>query len=447
MKPTYNTFGEVTAQTQGSGAAVSYGYDNKGNQNDAVDVDEQLVRQLAERARADGLQLTGEGGLLQSLTKLVVESSLEGELDDHLGYGKHDAAGRDGGNSRNGRRAKTLLTEAGPVAIEVPRDRDGSFEPKIVAKRQRRLSGVDDLVISLSAKGLTHGEISAHLAEIYGADVSKQTISTITDRVVEGMAQWQSRPLDPVYPVIFIDCVNVKIRDGQVANRPIYVALAVTVEGTREILGLWAGEHGDGEGAKFWLRVLSEIKNRGTTDCCIVVCDGLKGLPDAIATVWPQTIVQTCIVHLLRNSFRYASKKDWSAIAKDLKPVYTAPSEQAALDRFAEFSEKWEKRYPAIVRLWTNAWAEFVPFLQFDQDIRTVICTTNAIESINARIRRAVNARGHFPNEQAALKCVYLAIMSLDPTGTGRKRWSNRWKAALNAFEITFDGRLSAGRN
>ena len=415
--------------------------------NDAVDVDEQLVRQLAERARADGLKLTGEGGLLARLTKLVVESSLEGELDDHLGYGKHDPAGRDGGNSRNGKRAKTLLTEAGPVAIEVPRDREGSFEPKIVAKRQRRLSGVDDLVISLSAKGLTHGEISAHLAEIYGAEVSKQTISTITDRVVEGMAQWQSRPLDPVYPVIFIDCVNVKIRDGQVANRPIYVALAVTVEGTREILGLWAGEHGDGEGAKFWLRVLSEIKNRGTTDCCIVVCDGLKGLPDAIATVWPQTIVQTCIVHLLRNSFRYASKKDWSAIAKDLKPVYTAPSEQAALDRFAEFSEKWEKRYPAIIRLWTNAWAEFVPFLQFDQDIRTVICTTNANESINARIRRAVNARGHFPNEQAALKCVYLAIMSLDPTGTGRKRWSNRWKAALNAFEITFDGRLSAGRN
>jgi len=377
----------------------------------------------------------------------VVESSLEGELDDHLGYGKHDPAGRDGGNSRNGKRAKTLLTEAGPVAIEVPRDREGSFEPTIVAKRQRRLSGVDDLVISLSAKGLTHGEISAHLAEIYGAEVSKQTISTITDRVVEGMAQWQSRPLDPVYPVIFIDCVNVKIRDGQVANRPIYVALAVTVEGTREILGLWAGEHGDGEGAKFWLRVLSEIKNRGTTDCCIVVCDGLKGLPDAIATVWPATIVQTCIVHLLRNSFRYASTKDWSVIAKDLKPVYTAPSEQAALDRFAEFGEKWEKRYPAIIRLWTNTWAEFVPFLQFDQDIRPVICTTNAIESINARIRRAVNARGHFPNEQAALKCVYLAIMSLDPTGKGRKRWSNRWKAALNAFEITFDGRLSAGKN
>ncbi|WP_306919611.1 MULTISPECIES: IS256 family transposase [unclassified Arthrobacter] len=409
-------------------------------------LDEQLVQQLSERARAEGLRLTGEGGLLSRLTKMVVESALEGEMEDHLGYARHDPAGRDGGNSRNGTRSKELLTEAGPVQIAVPRDRDGSFTPELVRKRQRRLSGLDDLVISLSAKGLTHGEICAHLAEVYGAEVSKQTISTITEKVLEGLAAWQSRPLDPVYPVIFIDAVNVKIRDGQVTNRPIYVALAVTCEGTRDILGLWAGEHGDREGAKYWLRVLSEIKNRGTQDCLIVVCDGLKGLPEAIATVWPQTITQTCIVHLLRNSFRYASKKDWSAIAKDLKPVYTAASESDALDRFVEFSEKWEKRYPAIIRLWTNAWAEFVPFLQFDREIRTIICTTNAIESINARIRRAVNARGHFPTEQAALKCVYLAVMSLDPTGTGRQRWSNRWKAALNAFEVTFDGRLSAGK-
>jgi transposase-like protein len=249
-----------------------------------------------------------------------------------------------------------------------------------------------------------------------------------------------------VYPVVFIDAIQVKIRDGQVANRPIYVALAVTVDGQRDILGMWAGEHGDGEGAKFWLRVLTDIKNRGTQDVCIVVCDGLKGLPDAVATVWPKTIVQTCIVHLLRNSFKYASRKDWAAIAKDLKPVYTAATEQAALDRFAEFCATWEKKYPAIVRLWTNAWAEFVPFLGFDTEIRSIICTTNAIESLNARFRRAVNARGHFPNEQAALKVLYLTIMALDPTGRGRQRWSNRWKGALNAFEITFDGRLSAGR-
>jgi putative transposase len=407
--------------------------------------DEQLIRQLADRARSEGLQLTGEGGLLARLTKTVVESALEGELDDHLGYEKHDPAGRNGGNSRNGRRGKTVLTDVGPVEIAVPRDRDGSFEPRLVAKHQRRLSGVEDLVISLSAKGLTTGEICAHLAEVYGAQVSRQTISTITDRVLEGMAEWQSRPLDAVYPVLFVDCVNVKIRDGNVANRPIYVALAVTCQGTRDILGLWAGEHGDGEGAKYWLRVLTEIKNRGVGDVCLVVCDGLKGLPEAIATVWPQAVTQTCVVHLLRNSFRYASKRDWSAIAGDLKPVYTAPSEQAALEAFLAFTEKWQQRYPAIIKLWEHAWAEFVPFLRFDKEIRTVVCTTNSIESINARIRRAVNARGHFPTEQAALKCVYLALMSLDPTGAGQKRWSNRWKAALNAFEITFDGRLSAG--
>ena len=408
--------------------------------------EEQTLRELTERARAGGLKLTGEGGLLGQLTKMVVESALEGELDDHLGYGKNNPAGRNGGNSRNGHRAKTVLTDTGPVEITVPRDRDSSFEPKIVAKRQRRLTGVDEMVISLSAKGLTHGEISAHLAEVYGAEVSKQTITAITDRVMEGMAEWQSRPLDPVYAVLFVDAIQVKIREGQVANRPIYVVLGVTVDGTRDILGLWAGEHGDGEGAKYWLRVLSEIKNRGVRDVCMLVCDGLKGLPDAVGAVWEKTIVQTCIVHLLRNSFRYASRRDWEAIARGLKPVYTAASEAEALDKFAEFSGKWEARYPAIIRLWENAWAEFVPFLQFDREIRTVICTTNAIESINARLRRAVNARGHFPTEQAAMKCLYLAIMSLDPTGKGRKRWSNRWKAALNAFDITFDGRLSAGR-
>jgi transposase-like protein len=409
--------------------------------------DEQLLEQLTERARSEGLALTGEGGLLAQLTKRIVESAAEGELDDHLGYGKHDPAGRDGGNSRNGTRAKTVQTEAGPLELDMPRDRDGTFDPQIVKKRQRRLSGLDELVISLSAKGLTHGEISAHLAEVYGAEVGKQTISTITERVEEGMEEWRNRPLDPVYPVVFIDCIHVKIREGEVANRPIYVALAVTCEGNREILGLWAGQHGEGEGAKYWLRVLQEIKNRGVGDVCIVVCDGLKGLPDAIGQVWPAAITQTCIVHLLRNSFRYASKRDWAALAKDLKPVYTAASESAALDAFAEFSDKWEARYPAIIRLWTNAWAEFVPFLQFDTEIRRVICTTNAIESINSRIRRAVNARGHFPNEQSALKCVYMALMSLDPTGKGQKRWSARWKKALNAFDITFDGRVSAGRN
>jgi putative transposase len=408
--------------------------------------EEELARQLAERARAEGLSLTGPGGLLGRLTKVVLESALEGEMDAHLGYAKHEPAGRDGGNSRNGRRGKTVLTGAGPVAVSVPRDRDSSFAPAIVPKRARRLGGVDDLVISLVAKGLTTGEVQAHLAEIYGAQVSRDTISAITDRVLDGLAEWQSRPLDPVYAVLFLDAIHVKIRDGQVANRPIYVALAVTADGERDILGLWAGEHGDGEGAKYWLRVLTEIRNRGTNDVLMVVCDGLKGFPDAIAAVWPQAVTQTCIVHLLRNSFRYASKRDWAAIAKDLKPIYTAASEAAALDAFAAFSETWEARYPAIVRRWENAWPEFVPFLAFGTEIRTLITTTNAIESLNARFRRSVKARGHFPTEQAALKHLYLVILSLDPTGQGRKRWSNRWKGALNAFDVTFDGRLSAGR-
>jgi putative transposase len=260
--------------------------------------DEQLVCELTERARVGGLKLTGEGGLLGKLTKMVIEGALEGELDDHLGYARHNPEGRDGGNSRNGRRAKTVLTDTGPVEISVPRDRDSTFEPKIVAKRQRRLTGVDDMVISLSAKGLTHGEISAHLLEVYGAEVSKQTITAITDRVMEGLADWQSRPLDAVCAVVFIDAINVKIREGQVANRPIYLALGVTVDGERDVLGLWAGEHGDGEGAKYWLRVLTEIKNRGTRDVLMLVCDGLKGLPDAVSAVWEKTIVQACIVGL-----------------------------------------------------------------------------------------------------------------------------------------------------
>jgi putative transposase len=412
-------------------------------QPDVDGVDAQLVDQLVEQARTAGLQLTGEGGLLQQLTKRVLESALEGEITDHLGYDKGDPAGKNGGNSRNGVRGKTVLTEVGPVEVAVPRDRDATFEPQIVRKRQRRLTGVEDMVISLSAKGLTTGEIAAHLAEVYGADVSRQTISTITAKVVEGMTEGQNRPLDPVYPVIFLDAVHVKIRDGKVANRPIYMALAVTVDGTRDILGLWAGD--GGEGAKFWLQVLTELKNRGVTDACMVVCDGLKGLPEAIEATWPLAVVQTCVIHLLRNSFRYAGRQHWDAIAKALRPVYTAPTEAAARERFAEFADAWGPRYPAIVRLWESAWAEFVPFLTFDAEIRKVVCSTNAIESVNARIRRAVRARGHFPNEAAALKCVYLAVMSLDPTGQGRRRWTMRWKPALNAFDITFEGRLSPG--
>jgi putative transposase len=402
----------------------------------------ELAGQLMARAEAEGVSLVGPGGLLAGLTKTVLETALEAEMSECLGYEAHDPAGHNSGNSRNGTRTKTVLTDIGPVELDVPRDRAGEFEPVIVPKRKRRLSGVDTMVCSLSAKGLTHGEISAHLAEIYGARVSKETITRITDRVMEGMAAWQSRPLDRVYPVIFVDAIVVKIREGQVANRPIYVAIGVTVDGERDILGLWAGE--GGEGAKYWAHVLTEIKNRGVADVCILVCDGLTGLPDAVTAVWPQTIVQQCVVHLIRASFRYASRRDWPALAKDLKPIYTAPTEAAALERLADFAGVWEKKYPGIVKLWESAWAEFVPFLSFDQDVRQVIYTTNAIESVNARIRKAVKARGHFPTETAALKCVYMALMSLDPTGTGRQRWSNRWKGALNAFTIAFPGRIMA---
>jgi len=402
----------------------------------------QLAQQLVEQARAEGVELIGPGGLLTGLTKSVLETALEAEMSEHLGYDKHDPMGRNGANSRNGTRTKTVFTEIGPVEIEVPRDRDGSFEPAIVRKRQRRLDGVDQIVLSLTARGLTTGEIAAHFADVYGATVSKDTISRITDAVVEQMGEWRDRPLDRVYPVIFIDAIVVKVRDGQVVNRPVYVAIGVTCSGERDILGLWAGD--GGEGAKFWLAVLTEIKNRGVEDVCITVCDGLRGLPDAVTTVWPQAIVQACIIHLIRNTFRYASRRDWDAMAKDLRPVYTAPTEPSAAARFEEFTERWGGQYPAIINLWRNAWSEFIPFLDYDVEIRRIICSTNAIESLNARYRRAVRARGHFPTEQAALKCLYLVTRSLDPTGRGRARWAMRWKPALNAFAITFEGRIVA---
>jgi transposase-like protein len=333
-----------------------------------------------------------------------------------------------------------VLTEIGPVQIEVPRDRDGSFEPQIVRKRQRRLDGIDQIVLSLTARGLTTGEVAAHFAEVYGAGISKDTISRITDTVVEEMTEWRNRPLDRVYPVIFIDAIVVKVRDGQVVNRPVYVVIGVTVNGERDILGLWAGD--GSEGAKFWLAVLTEIRNRGVEDVCIAVCDGLKGLPESITTTWQYAQVQACILHLIRNTFRYASRRDWDELARDLKPVYTAPNAEMASVRFDEFADKWGPRYPAIINLWRQAWQEFIPFLDYDVEIRKIICSTNAIESLNARYRRAVRARGHFPTDQAALKCLYLVTRSLDPTGRGRARWAMRWKPALNAFAITFEGRI-----
>ncbi|MGO1853898.1 MAG: IS256 family transposase [Microbacteriaceae bacterium] len=402
------------------------------------------ARELVRLAKEQGLSLTGPDGLLKQFTKSVLETALNEEMTEHLGHEKHQTEpGRESANVRNGTRHKTVLTEAtGHVQIEVPRDRDGSFEPVIVKKRQRRLNGVDEIVLSLYANGLTTGEISAHFAQIYGASVSKETISRITDKVIDEMNEWAARPLDEVYAAIFIDAIVVKIRDGQVANRPVYAAIGVTLAGEKDVLGLWVGT--GGEGAKFWMSVLTDIKNRGVKDTFFLVCDGLKGLPDVVANVWPLTTVQTCIIHLIRNTFKLASKKDWDALKRDVKPIYTAPNPNAARAALEELAEKWGKKYGAIVRLWESAWEEFIPFLDYDVEIRKVICSTNAIESLNARYRRAVRARGHFPTEQAALKCLYLVTRSLDPTGRGRTRWTMRWKPALNAFAITFAERWPA---
>jgi len=405
--------------------------------------EQQAAVELVRLAKEQGLSLTGPDGLLKQLTKAVIETALQEEMTEHLGYEKHDPVGAGTGNIRNGSRGKTVLSEAsGPVEIEVPRDRAGTFEPQIVKKRQRRLEGVDEIVLSLYAKGLTTGEISAHFAEIYGASISKETISRITDRVLEEMSDWAGRPLDEIYAAVFIDAIVVKVRDGQVANRPIYAAIGVSLDGERDILGLWAGA--GGEGAKFWMAVLTDLRNRGVKDTFFVVCDGLKGLPDVVSNVWPAAIVQTCIVHLIRNTFRLTSRKYWDELKRDVRPIYTAVNEPAARSAFEAMAAKWGQRYPAVVRLWDNAWTEFIPFLDYDIEIRRVLSTTNAIESLNARYRRAVKARGHFPSEQAAMKCLYLVTRSLDPTGRGRARWAMRWKPALNAFAITFGDRFPA---
>jgi transposase-like protein len=405
--------------------------------------EQKVAEELVRRAREQGLSLTGPDGLLKQRTKTVLETALNQEMTEHLGHEKGARAEPWAGNVRNGTRPKTVLTEStGEVPIEVPRDRAGTFEPQIVKKRQRRLTGVDEIVLSLYAKGLTTGEISAHFAEIYGASVSRETISRITDKVIEEMQSWQNRPLDGVYAAIFVDAIVVKVRDGQVANRPVYAAIGVTLDGEKDILGLWAGT--GGEGAKFWMAVLTDLKNRGVADVFFLVCDGLKGLPEVVVNVWPLTTVQTCIIHLIRNTFRLASRRDWDALKRDVKPIYTAVNAAAARAALDELTDKWGQRYGAIIRLWENAWEEFIPFLDYDIEIRQVICSTNAIESLNARYRRAVKARGHFPTEQAALKCLYLVTRSLDPTGTGRTRWAMRWKPALNAFAVTFSDRFPA---
>ncbi|MGQ0631946.1 MAG: IS256 family transposase [Sporichthyaceae bacterium] len=411
----------------------------------ALDVAD-LAEQLVASANGQGIQLTGEGGLLTALTRRVLQSALETEMNAHLGYAKHDRAGadRDGpanGNVRNGSSTKTIRTEIGEVTIQVPRDRAGTFEPQIVPKHARRLSGFDDAVISLYAKGMTTGDIAAHLAEVYDTEISRDLVSRVTDAVVADMRAWQARPLDRVYPVVLIDAIYLKIREGAVANRPVYVAIGISLDGYRDVLGLWMGPSG-GEGAKQWLNMLTDLRNRGIMDVCIVCCDGLKGLPDAIATTWPLATVQTCVVHLVRNSLRYTQRRDWKQVASELKEVYTAPSVEAAEFQFECFAEQWGKRYPALISLWRNAWQEFIPFLDCPLELRKLIYTTNGIESLNARFRAAVRRRGHFPDEQSALKVLFLTVQHREKNRPNPNGRINNWTPILNTLTQIYGDRL-----
>jgi transposase-like protein len=405
-------------------------------------VDEQLADELLGRARGEGADLLGPDGLLSQVTRALLERALAEEMTGHLGYEKHDPAGRGSGNSRNGSTPKTVLTDIGAVDLAVPRDRNGTFDPRIVRKGQTRLEGFNERIIALYARGMSTRDIRAHLREMYGVEVSPDLISRVTDAVLEELAEWQSRPLDRVWPVVFIDALMVKIRDGVVSNRPVYLAIGIDCDGAKQVLGLWVGPT-TGESAKFWLSVLSELRSRGVADVCIVCCDGLTGLPDAIGVVWPQAVVQLCVVHLIRASLRYASRKYWVPLSRDLRPVYTAADEAAAAAALEDFAAAWQDRYPAIIKLWRAHWAEFTPFLAFPPEVRRVIYTTNLIESMNARLRKVTRNRGQFPSEQAALKVLYLAVRNLEELRSPHAGIrSSGWKQALQAFTIYFEGRI-----
>ncbi len=406
-------------------------------------LDEAVLDRLMEQVDAEGLQLLGPDGVLTELTSRLLSKAMAAELTQHLGYEHGDVAGWGSGNSRNGTSAKTVLTDAGPVPVEVPRDRNGSFEPKLVGKHQRRLDGFNDIVIGLVARGMSTRDVASHLGEAYGADVSAETISKITDAVLPELRAWQSRPLDAIYPIMYLDAVVVKVRSEHVvANRPVYLAMGIDVEGRKNVLGMWLGK--GGEGSKFWLGVLTELRNRGVGDVLIVCCDGLTGFPDAIETVWPQATVQTCVVHLIRNSIKYVTWKDRRAVAAALKPIYTAPTVAGAADALDTFEIEWGERYPAIVDLWRRDWERFTPFLAFDPAIRRIIYTTNAIESLNYRLRKVTKTKGHFPTDDAVLKILYLAISRMS-TDRGGEIGTNTqgWKQALNALTMTYPGRLN----
>jgi len=395
-----------------------------------------LIDELLEGV-SDPKDILGKNGLLKQLTKRLVERTLEAELTDHLGYQPHEQKGRGTGNNRNGKGCKTVQSETGAIDITVPRDRNGTFEPKLIKKRQRRLEGFDDKVLALYSRGLSTRDIQGQLEELYGVEVSPTLISNVTNAVMDDVRAWQSRPLSTVYPILYFDALFVKSRqEGPVKNKAVYLALGINLEGEKELLGLWIAET---EGSKFWLSVFNEIKNRGVQDCFIACVDGLKGLPEAIEAVYPDTQVQLCIVHKLRNSFKYVPWKDRKAVAKDLRAVYGAATIEEAEHALDNFSDTWDAKYPAISPSWRSDWDRLTVFFDYTPEIRKVIYTTNAIESVNFSLRKILKNRGAFPNDDSITKILYLAIKR------AAKRWTmpiRNWKAALNHFVILFGDRV-----
>jgi putative transposase len=423
--------------------------------------DDAWLDELIDRSQQGGVPLTGDGGFLPEMIKAVLERGLAAELTDHLGYEEGDPAGRNGLNSRNGWTPKTVQTEVGPIPLAVPRDRDSSFTPLLVPKGQRRLGGLDDQIISLYAGGMTVRDIQAHLARTVGTELSHDTISKITDAVLEEVKKWQSRPLEELYPIMYLDALVVKVRDGhQVRNKAAHIAVGVDLDGIKHVLGIWVQTT---EGAKFWAGVCAELANRGVKDVLIVCCDGLSGFPEAIEATWPQTTVQTCVVHLIRSSLRFVADKDRRAVVAALRKIYTAPSVDAAETAMLEFAESpLGQHHPACVRTWQDAWERFTPFLAFPEPVRKIIYTTNAIESLNYQLRKIIKNRGHFPNDDAVVKLLWLAIRDIEDKRardranergkrTGRKAESRLveghvtagWKPAIGALNLVYGDRIN----
>ena len=401
-------------------------------------IDNELIDNLLKNYKKPE-DLIGENGLLKQLTKQLLERAMAAEMTEHVGYDKHDAAGNNSGNSRNGKSAKTIRGTFGELALETPRDRNGTFEPQIIEKHQTRFTGFDKNILSLYSRGLSTREIQQHLEEIYGVEVTAGLISSVTDEVLDEVKTWQNRQLDEVYPIMYLDAIQFKVRDsGHVRNKAIYLAIGVTIEGYKEVLGLWIAQT---EGAKFWLQVVTELKNRGVTDIFIACVDGLKGFPEAIESVFPQTEVQLCIVHLVRHSLNYVGWKQRKEVAQDLKTIYTAATDVEAEQRLAEFSLKWDAKFPMIAKSWRGNWTRVIPFFAHPPEIRKVIYTTNAIESLNMSLRKVTKARGSFPNDEAVSKLLYLALRNI------AKKWTmplHAWKDALNRFAIIYENRLPA---